>query len=238
MSTTIKNENRKNETMPDKLKQSKSANTGKRFLSSFLLTLIFTVILSMNVSAASTEAKIGNKSYSSLQAAFNAVKNGQTVKLQKNLTIETGKKITAKKNVSFTLDLNGKTIKTGEYDWSKDGGYIVLEKGSMTVKNGTVTGGWAMSWVGNGIYVKKGATLIVQSKAVCGGIENCGTVKLQKGTIDIICNEDSNISVTGGSITGELVSYGGKVTIEDVKMTGRLCVQEATLLIKGGTFTG
>lgn len=204
------------------------------FLAVFVLTLFCVAMLSMTAFAASPAAKIGSKSYSTLQAAFNAVKRGQTIKLQKNLTIKAGKAITMKRNVKFTLDLNRKTITTGENPSAK-GGYLVLKKGTMTLKNGRVAG----ILDNDGIYVYKGATLIVQNKAVCTNIENKGTVKLQKGKVAYLSNSSTGtVSVTGGSIVAKM-DISGKVTIKKVKMTGRIFAdQDATLTISGGTFKG
>ena len=53
-----------------------------------LLTLTIALMYSMNVSAASGQASIGSKNYATVQKALTAVQNGQTIKLNKDVTLK------------------------------------------------------------------------------------------------------------------------------------------------------
>ena len=52
-----------------------------------LLTLTLVLMYSINVSAASGQASIGRKNYATVQKALTAVKNGQTIKLNQDITV-------------------------------------------------------------------------------------------------------------------------------------------------------
>lgn len=64
---------------------------------------------------AATVAMIGGKKYSSLQKAFNAAKNKQTIKLMKNVTLK--EELTLKRKVSVTLNLNKKKIVSSKFSY-------------------------------------------------------------------------------------------------------------------------
>lgn len=83
--------------------------------------------------------------------ALASVKNGQAVKIQKDVIINSS--VRMKRNVKFTLDLNNHTVKKIQYDgglFNSKIGDFDLAKGQMNVKNGTLD-----AWV----TVQKGATL-------------------------------------------------------------------------------
>ncbi len=148
-------------------------------------------------------AKIGDKEYTSLQAAFDAVQNGQTIQLATDVeaadTINTG---TIRKNV--TLDLNSKTITyTGN-------GFLILHQnnGNLNIadNSGSNTGklkataqeGSVIKNAGNGGIIVSSGTIsaeyssaivnddnrpmttvyvdggVVNSKSPSGTIRNCG----------------------------------------------------------------
>ena len=69
-----------------------------------LLTLTLVLMYSINVSAASGQASIGSKNYATVQKALTAVKNGQTIKLNQDITVT--KTLVSKKNVTYTFDMN------------------------------------------------------------------------------------------------------------------------------------
>ena len=125
--------------------------TSKR-LTALVLAGCMACGMAAGASAASTVASIGTKNYASLNAALRAVKNGQTVVLKSNInnanetyTNAQGKGASyfASGNTatSFTIDLNGHTIKAGE---ESDAGMIVYadetaKNLSITLKNGTIS---------------------------------------------------------------------------------------------------
>lgn len=121
-------------------------------LAALVLAGCMTCGMAAGASAASVVASIGNKNYTSLNAALRAVKTGETVVLKSNVnnanetqTVGTGKGAsffashdTAK---SFTVDLNGHTITAGA---ESDAGMLVYagedaQNVSITLKNGTIS---------------------------------------------------------------------------------------------------
>ena len=114
-----------------------------------------------NVSTTNTEGKvamIGAKTYDTLEKAIEEARNGDTVKLLDNVTVNVPNTVTTKGqgaitiNKDITLDGNGKTINigtgfaaTGGKGWDKDfGKYHVLNITSdATIQNLTIDGGWA-----------------------------------------------------------------------------------------------
>ena len=87
----------------------------------------------------------GVVAYTSLQAAIDAVEEGETVKLLDDVTISEGNNaVVITRGVSFTLDLNGKTL-TGNTANAAILANInnddVTESVTINIKNGTVTAG-------------------------------------------------------------------------------------------------
>lgn len=87
----------------------------------------------------------GVKAYTSLQAAIDAVEEGETVKLLDDVTISEGANaVGITRGVSFTLDLNGKTltgITTNAAIRANINNDDVTESVTINIKNGTVTAG-------------------------------------------------------------------------------------------------
>lgn len=75
-----------------------------KVLRAMLLTLTIVLMYSMNVSAASGQASIGSKNYATVQSALSAVQNGQTIRLNQDVTLK--KTLFFKKNVKYTFDMN------------------------------------------------------------------------------------------------------------------------------------
>ncbi|MCQ2398272.1 MAG: hypothetical protein MJ052_03105 [Sphaerochaetaceae bacterium] len=90
---------------------------------------------------ADTEAKIleTNRVFTNLDTAFSEVADGQTIRLTKNVTRNSG--LLFNKDISATLDLNSKTLKvTGSISAVDGGRAIKVTSGMLTVKNGTIDG--------------------------------------------------------------------------------------------------
>lgn len=130
---------------------------------------------------------------------------------------------------------------------SGDGGAIYTTKGSVLIKNGTISGGEAGSEGGN-IYAK---TLTMYGGTVSGGTSNgyggniClvgGTCTIENGTIENGTNNNSNQS--GGNIcvsSGSLTVSGEDTLISGGKAQegGNISVRSSgTLTLDGGTVTG
>lgn len=206
----------------------------KRWLAVLFMVLVFS--LSMNTSAASKKAvaKIGKKSYSSLQGALASVKKGQTIKLTKNVTIDgSSGALTFKKNVKYTLNLNKKTIKC------KSSGYCFFEKGNVTVKNGKIVmGGYTIK---NSSVTFQNVTSVpysssdwsrmdISSKAKVT-LKNCkfpvtrieardkSQLAIQGGTYESIWNYSTGtITINGGSFSKIYNAAEGKTIIKNGKI--------------------
>ena len=81
-------------------------------------------------SADDAVAKIGDRLYATLEAAFAAVEDGQTINMLKDVTLSNPLNINVGTK-AVTLDLGGKTL-TGRTN---------LKQGNVTIKSGTVAGG-------------------------------------------------------------------------------------------------
>ena len=215
----------------------------KKILRILILVMLCMFACGVTASAASAVATIGNKKYTSIDKALKAVKNGQTINLTKNLTLKKGNHIIIKRNVRFTLNLNGHTIKSldtsGTSDISKLKGAIWVKKGNLTVKNGKVAN--------DCIKVEKGAKLTVAGgtyRQIC----NLGTAIVRKGTITNNKNSAivnwGTLTVRGGAITASkssaIVNWG-TLTIQDGTIKGKengiyQDSSEGSVVITGGTF--
>lgn len=192
-----------------------------------ILTLLCAVLLSgMGVSAAGkkTVATIGKKKYTSLEKALAKVKNGQTIKLKANITAN--KTIEVKRNVRFTLDFNGKTIKSSRGRIA-DGlgntkGILRISKGNVVIKKGKMTGNAS-------IKIEKGAAVKIMNGSYCQ-LVNKGSVTVVNGSFR-----------TKDTATSAVANYGkGKMVIKNAtvqaQIGGALYVEGGTVAINNGTF--
>ena len=183
-------------------------------------------------------AEIGSTGYPTLQAAVDAVGEGETIKLADNITITDSSSITISGANSFTLDLNGKTLAddgSGSTSLIKHSG-----SGTLTIEDGDTGGKIASSrtasdnttgnvgtvelFGGNGALTLLSGT-IENTSANGAGIVNygTGTVNIHGGSVKAeasgINNKSGNVSVSGGVIeangyrSAAIVSSAGKVTL-------------------------
>ena len=145
---------------------------------------------------------VGGEKYESLDAAFAAVQDNETVKLLDDINPQ--KMLTISDKV-FTLDLNGHNIINKEST-----ALMLAGSTNMTVQDtsekasGMLYGGYI------GIFVTEKATLTVKSGTVKGDVSavmNSGTVniedtaKLQRNTgYSVDCEPGSTVNMTGGTV--------------------------------------
>lgn len=218
----------------------------------------------MTASAATPAATIGKKQYKSLQAALNAVKNGQTIKLKKNIKVTEGQMIDFTRNVKFTLDLNKHTV-------ANVVGYgFHIKKGTVTIKNGTIKAGapWKEGYSGGfSVYIEKGARLNITDGTYKNlNLINYGTAVFSGGkyTFDYTYSGFANYgTMTLGKIEASSTGCGGNDAIVKNLKGGKLSIksgkyraklhetgagdksgamavvynQEGSTIISGGTFT-
>lgn len=160
------------------------------------------------------------KAFATLDEAFNAVIEGQTVRLLKDLTED----VTIGKNI--TLDLGGKTLMNTNAGHAT----ITIAKGATaTVKNGSVVGGTGYYNIqNNGTATFEGLTATAGNND-SSMIDNWGTLTITSGEytggLDTIKNEpNAKLTVDGGTFTltkgtskgftGVIFNYGD-LTIND-----------------------
>ncbi len=211
----------------------------RRLIMTLLSVLVLTMLLSMPASAASkkTVATIGKKSYTSMSSAVKAVKNGQTIELQKDTKIKSA----LNRNKKYTINLNGHTL-TGTYSIKdtriSSSNAVRISAGSVTVKNGAVTGFYvnkgALLTVSNMktdpnadlyntiyCYIKKGAAVKFKSGSFNRlSIYNYGTLTINKMTVkdrfDLINESSGTATIKEGTFNAngyDSITNSGKLTI-------------------------
>lgn len=187
--------------------------------------------------AGKTVARVGNKNYTSLQAAVSAVKKGGTVKLMRNVKLKSD--LEFKRSGTFTLNLNRHQISGSDRD------AIKISKGSIKIKNGTIV---------SPIRVSNKAKLTIQSgtykrKSNEGGniLLDCydeGRLIIKGGTFNGVCSADGNAKVwiKGGTFScthwyADAFNIKGKVvaTVSGGVFKGSFSSSGNTT-IKNGTF--
>ena len=175
-------------------------------------------------------ARIGeNKYYHSLQAAFDAAQDGETVKLLADVTVA-GQLVAEK---ALTLDLGGKTV-TSTY---ANGGYAFLTRAAVTVKNGTFAAGQARALSAYANLTLEDATI---TSELAGG--NCCVAFSAANCVYTVVNtkivgayaianfaHNATIAITGSTLEGSGCglyhngsNYGLKLTVSDTTINGAI----------------
>ena len=197
------------------------------------------------------------KAFATLDEAFNAAIEGQTVRLLKDLTED----VTIDKNI--TLDLGGKTLMNTNAGHAT---ITIAKDATATVKNGSVVGGTSYYNIqNNGTATFEGLTATAGNNG-SSMIDNWGTLTIKSGTytggVDTVKNEpNAKLTVDGGTFTltkgtskgftGVIFNYG-ELTINDgtfiqsdksapygqaqVIHTDKSGSNAPSTVIKGGTF--
>lgn len=182
-------------------------------------------------------AQIGGAEYDTLTAAFEAVKNGETIKLLNNNTTET---ITTANNAfNYTLDLNGKTWSTNNSDsviqHTGTGALTITDTGSggkIENTNGSV-GYNAIKNIAGTLTIAGGT---ISATGSSSAINNYGTLSVTGGTTSattgyaIFCVGTATIS--GSATVTSAIPSGGTIFMAVVPTTAQIL-----LTITGGTVT-
>ena len=121
--------------------------------------------------------------YATLQAAFDAAENGETVVLLVDVTSAMNEAFTVAKDKSITFDLNGKVLSGGNN--KKTGFAYLTNNGTLTLKDGSVEG------------TGKITSKTYPDTGDCAGFHtvlNKGTFVMESGTI-----EEASVNVGGGN---------------------------------------
>lgn len=199
----------------------------RKIAGTIIMSLLFVVLLSINgikVNAATPEASIGKKNYTTLQQAINKVKTGQTIKLKKNVKLS-GDNYLVIDGKRFTLDLNKKTISyTGENDACH-----IKNGANVTVKNGTLK----VNGQDREAFFYNEATLTLNNVNCKGSIFNDGVYY----GFDRVNFTAGICIIESGKFTEPIYNYGN-MTIKGGEFTSNTnCViaKAGTLSIAGGS---
>ncbi len=195
---------------------------------------------------------IGNKKYETLKEAIEASKDGDTVNVLTDLSLDEGLKL----NKDITIDLGGNTIE------SKGMLFDIYSK--VTLKNGTYKGinftsAGATIWLNKkaSLLVEKDATIDVASNGTssfdigfwtdCDGASLTvkGTLKGENGvTVNGMIETENTVNIDGGTIdvTGHGLYLAGVATtnISNAKINAgstAIEIRAGKLNIKDGTYT-
>ena len=212
-------------------------NKLEKVLRVMLLTLTIALMYSMNVSAAG-QASIGKKNYATVQKALTAVKNGQTITLNQNVTLKTT--LVSKKNVTYTFDMNKHKITSKVPDVTK--GSFDIRAGKVTLMNGTLTGP---------VLVQKGATFTVKSgnyeQIANGGKTIFNNGKVTTNKYSAFCNYAGTLLIKKAEVKAKyncVYAKAGTVTINDGTFRNYddscdypvIYSEKATVNLKGGRY--
>ncbi len=205
------------------------------------------------VNAATAVAKIGDASYETLQAAIDAAAAGETVTLLADITLE-GQQLVIGAGKSFTLDLNGKTLKVSKYttkaaqvdvlgdltltdssenktgiicsDYTGTAGLVVCVEsgGKLTMNGGTITTD-GMANAGNALKIASGATVTM----------NGGTIKCdaKRGNRAVNITGSKNAGASFIMNGGNVVADGGDGT--ETVIYAIMGAYYSTLVISGSS---
>lgn len=223
-----------------------------------LLTSILFVALCMGQA---THTQAATKTYKISSASdFHKIStyDGGTFKLTKDIKLtSTSQYLTINKNKTYTIDLNGHKITANFYTSGKvrDDVPIIIENGTVKIKNSAKKKGYISSTEGATIYVTGGKLYTYKNIAITcdnvGFIKNIFGVTTPNQASAIVLN-GGNYYAKGGNIygvinglslySGKLFTYGaGTKTYPSFKGTygNGLFInaqKNATVTLKGGSF--
>ena len=217
-------------------------------------------------STANIVATVNGTGYTTLEAAVEAVKDGETVTLLKNVSLDAKLVLPANKkftlaldeyNITQTADVNAINLASGDEVIITGTGTITGNNNGVYVPSGatlTVDGATVKATVYNGIYNE--GTLIFKSGAAMGGIEDAddgekyyyngiyteNTVTVEDGTVNAVYVGNGNVTVKGGTIGKKsdgdsFPADRGNLTITAGTVEGWMSPALSTS-ISGGTFSG
>lgn len=211
-----------------------------KVLKVMLLTLTIVLMYSINVSATSGQASIGNRDYATVQKALAAVKSGQTIKLNQDITLKQA--LLFKKNAKYTFDMNKHKVTSKTPDSDTVGDFDV-QAGNVIFTNGTTAAS---------IFVHEKATVTVKSGTYTQ-IVNWGKTTIQNGKIvnekySAICNYKGTLvvnKVTAGANYNCIYAEAGTVTVNGGSYKSAntqtkyplIFSEKATIYLKGGSYT-
>ena len=193
-----------------------------------ILTLLIVIAIYATPTLAATVCKIGNKGYSSLEAAIKAAKKGQTITVTSN--ISTKKTVGIDTDNNIIIDFANK-----KYTYSGSSNTAAFEvMANVTFRNMNL-----YAKASDGIHVSPKSTLVISSGVYRGGsIRNDrGTISIKGGTF-FFNNPDENNPDADGRFNnyGVLKISNGNFNSESTKNGGIVLLNFSKCTISGGTF--
>ncbi|MCD8371677.1 MAG: carbohydrate-binding domain-containing protein [Clostridia bacterium] len=202
-------------------------------------------------------ATISGVGYADLQSAINAAADGDTVKVVKELDIDTAITVAANQNV--ILDLNGKTLTITGYDSTTGNNVNLLNYGTLTITDSSTDGVLELSNALVGIFST--GTLNLNGGTIVGSylsngttsnsytIYNVGTTVVDGGNIEsnyygIYNGSSGNVTIESGTVSGNKIgiyNYSGSIDVTGGTIsatTTAIYSLTGTVTIEGGTITG
>ena len=224
----------------------------KKLSLALALIMIIAVIastLGITGFAASTSAvaSIGNATYADLHSAFAALKDGDTLKLLKDVTLAKGEALTLDGAVrsassynafeylgAVTIDGNGNTISAM---YGSDGTILTIKDIAVTIKNLTLKS------THNGIVLEGQANVTLNNCNVYAGGVQEGTIPGQDakgkpaawGTSGMALNIPQSAPLSTLVINGGKVVSSGTVTFDEVRQTWTYGGMNRLIENRGGT---
>lgn len=195
----------------------------------------------VSFSPKTSEVGSGPSTWSELVTAIMQTGPGGTITLAGDITADSSSNALVFGSVeNVTLDLNNHTINRHASEASSLGYVIEVVSGSVTIKNGTITGGKSNE-NGGGICVN-GGELTLSNVTVTGNRSgNGGGIRVMRGTLTM---QDSivtyNTATSGGGIyvdyAGTLYMSGGSIANNTASNSGGgIYVDNGTVNLSGGS---
>lgn len=217
----------------------------KRILS-FVLTICMVIALMPGTAFAvlDKDAIIGTTEYDTLQEAVNAVSEGDTIRLLRNISLTGTVTIADTNNKSFTIDLKGRTLNSGNMTALVHNGSGTLTiRDSASGEGGKVTG--TKRYYQSGMIYLNGGSLVVESGTVentgINGNENAiyvssGSVTVKGGVVKSVSDASYSIYNAGSGsvmVTGGTVQNDNGPNSHTIRSGGT-----GSVIISGGTVMG
>ena len=210
-----------------------------------ILAVMMAFVMAMPVSAnaeilQTDVASIGDEGYATLQEAFNAVKDGDTIELLKDIEVNEGiNGVSYTGDADFTVDFNGFTFTSN----TTNSAFVIVSDSSpdVTLKNGTIT-------AGPSAY----CTVVTDKADVVVTIENMTLNNSKSHGNSIKAFNNSTVNVNGTTVNskngaGGTEAAGGTVNITncryvqdgfyDHNSTNMAASKGGTVNVYSGTFT-
>lgn len=160
----------------------------------------------------SAVAQIGEQTYETLEAAFAAATEGQTITLLSDAawTKDYG---TGAPTIASVIDLGGKTLKIADGN---------IRFSTITLKNGNIVIDPAGSYTGNGVFYMFDEKVLTLDNVKLTAENFTGySIFCMEGNSDLVLQNGTEITVKNANIYGIVAAVSeGEVTIDNAKITG------------------